>query len=94
MSYRRILDEKLAAQSLEIRPVLETGNADLIADLVEQGAGIAVLPDFIVDSRLKQGKLVQLNVEGMEIELWKQMIYHRRKWLSAQLDCVIRHFCL
>lgn len=94
MSYRRILDEKLAARSLEIRPVLETGNADLIADLVEQGAGIAVLPDFIVESRLKEGKLVQLQVEGMEIELWKQMLYHRRKWLSAQLDCVIRHFCL
>ena len=93
MSYRRLLDDKLAAQSLEIRPVLETGNADLIADLVEQGAGIAVLPDFMVKDRIAEGRLVSLTVEGMEIEIWKQMIYHRRKWLSKPLDCVIRHFC-
>lgn len=93
MSYRRLLDEKLAAQSLEIKPILEIGNADLLADLAEQGAGIAVLPDFIVRERIEQGRLVRLSVQGMELEIWKQMIYHRRKWMSKQLDCVIRHFC-
>ena len=93
MSYRRLLDQKLAAQSMEIRPVLEIGNADLLADLAEQGAGIAVLPDFVVEEKLRQGRLMRLEVEGMEIEIWKQMIYHRRKWLSKQLRCVIDHFC-
>lgn len=93
MSYRRLLDERLAAQSLEIKPILEIGNADLLADLAEQGAGIAVLPDFIVRERIEQGRLVRLQVQGMELEIWKQMIYHRRKWMSKQLDCVIRHFC-
>ena len=93
MSYRRLLDQKLAAQSLEIRPVLEIGNADLLADLAVQGAGIAVLPDFVVEQHLKEGRLVRLEVEDMELELWKQMIYHRRKWLSKQLRCVIDHFC-
>lgn len=92
-SYRRMLDEKLAAQSLEVKPVLELGNVDLLAELAEQGAGIALLPDFIVKDRVEQGRLVQLEVEDGEIEIWKQMIYHRRKWLSKQLDCVIHHFC-
>ena len=93
MSYRRLLDEKLAAQSLEIKPILEIGNADLLADLAEQGAGITVLPDFIVRERISQGRLVRLQVKGMELEIWKQMIYHRRKWMSKPLECVIRHFC-
>ena len=93
MSYRRLLDEKLAAQSLEIKPILEIGNADLLADLAEQGAGITVLPDFIVRERILQGRLVRLQVKGMELEIWKQMIYHRRKWMSKPLECVIRHFC-
>jgi len=93
MSYRRLLDQKLAAQSLEIKPVLEIGNADLLADLAEQGAGIAVLPDFIVKERVEQGRLVRLQVQDMELEIWKQMIYHKRKWMSKQLNCVIRHFC-
>lgn len=93
MSYRRLLDQKLAAQSLEIRPVLEIGNTDLLADLAEQGAGIAVLPDFIVRERIEQGRLVRLQAQDMELEIWKQMIYHRRKWMSKQLRCVIDHFC-
>ena len=93
MSYRRLLDEKLAAQSLEIKPILEIGNADLLADLAEQGAGITVLPDFIVRERILQGRLVRLQVKEMELEIWKQMIYHRRKWMSKPLECVIRHFC-
>lgn len=93
MSYRRLLDEKLAAQSLEIKPILEIGNADLLADLAEQGAGITVLPDFIVRERISQGRLVRLQVKEMELEIWKQMIYHRRKWMSKPLECVIRHFC-
>ncbi len=93
MSYRRILDEKLAAQSLEIHPVLEIGNTDLLADLAVQGAGIAVLPDFVANDYLRQGKLIALTVKDMELEIWKQMIYHRRKWLSKPLECVIRHFC-
>ena len=93
MSYRRLLDEKLAAQSLEIKPILEIGNADLLADLAEQGAGITVLPDFIVRERILQGRLVRLQVKEMELEIWKQMIYHRKKWMSKPLDCVIRHFC-
>lgn len=37
MSYRRLLDEKLAGMSLEIRPVLEIGDVRLVCDLVRQG---------------------------------------------------------
>ena len=42
-----MLDEKLAAHSLEIQPVFVSGNAGLIASLVEQNAGLALLPDYI-----------------------------------------------
>ncbi|MGN0976631.1 MAG: LysR family transcriptional regulator, partial [Faecousia sp.] len=49
MSYRRLLDGKLARDSREIRPVLETGQADLICQLVEQNMGIAFLPDYVTE---------------------------------------------
>ncbi len=93
MSYRRIFDEKLAALSLEIRPVLEAGSATVLAEMAEQGGGIALLPEYIVKDRLEQGRLIRLQVEGFEIEIWKQLLYHRRKWVSKQLECVIEHFC-
>ena len=53
MSYRRLMDEKFAELSLEIRPVLEIGSAGLICSLVEQGAGVSFLPDYVTEERVR-----------------------------------------
>ena len=93
MSYRRIFDEKLSEMSLEIQPVFENGTAELLADLAEQGAGIALLPDYVVNHRIESGSLIRLDVKDLHIELWKQLLYHRRKWMTKQLEYVLNHFC-
>lgn len=97
MSYRRLMDERLAELSLEIQPVLEVGSVRLICSLVEQGAGIAFLPDYVTERAVKAGELVRLNVDEMEIVVWKQLLYHRDKWVSPQMEslleyCVSREF--
>ncbi len=89
MSYRRLLDEKLASRSIEITPVLEMGSADIICKLVEDNAGISFLPDYVTEPSVKAGKLVRLSVEDFKIELWKQILYHRDKWLSIQMQAII-----
>lgn len=91
MSYRRLMDEKLAAMSLEIQPVLEIGSTSLICSLVEQGAGISFLPDYVTAKGIAAGKIVCLRVEDFEIEIWKQLLYHRDKWVSPQMESVIRY---
>lgn len=97
MSYRRLMDERLAELSLEISPVLEVGSVRLICSLVEQGAGIAFLPDYVTERSVREKRLVRLCVEEMEIAVWKQLLYHRDKWVSPQLEsllqyCVSREF--
>jgi len=89
MSYRRLLDEWMAKDSLEIRPVLETGRADLICDLVEQGAGIGFLPDYATEAAAARGTVVRLEAEGFQPELWKQLLYHREKWITPAMEAVI-----
>lgn len=89
MSYRRLLDEKLAEQSVEIRPILEIGSTDLICRLAEQGIGISFLPDFVTDERVREGRLVRLQVKDLEIKIWKQLLYHRDKWISPQMKSVL-----
>ena len=89
MSYRRFLDEKLAEQSVEIRPILEIGSTDLICRLAEQGIGISFLPDFVTDERVREGRLVRLQVKDLEIKIWKQLLYHRDKWISPQMKSVL-----
>lgn len=91
MSYRRLLDEKLAGMSLEVQPILEIGSADLICSLVEQGVGISLLPDYVTDAAVQSGRMRYLPVEGFEIEVWKQLLYHRDKWISPQVESVLRY---
>lgn len=91
MSYRRLMDEKLAEISLEIQPVLEIGSTSLICSLIEQGAGISFLPDYVTAKSIADGKMVYLNVDDFEIEVWKQLLYHRDKWVSPQMESVIQH---
>ena len=92
MSYRRLLERKMAEYKKELRPILEIGSADLICELVEKGYGISFLPDYVTKKRKEKGKLVYLKVKSFEIELWKQILYHRNKWLSLQMQAVIHHF--
>ena len=91
MSYRRLLDEYLARHSMEIQPVLEIGSADSICKLVEESMGISFLPDYVTEASVKAGRLVRLPVKDMDVELWKQLLYHRDKWVSLQMEALIRH---
>ena len=91
MSYRRLLDERLAARSLEIVPVLETGDVALICRLVAQGAGCSFLPDYATREAVETGRLARLSVEGFEIDVWTQLLCHRDKWLSPQLRAVMEY---
>lgn len=93
MSYTRIFDEKLAEKSLEVKPVLETGNTDIICKLIEKGVGISLLPDYVTKERVKNGKLTYINVKNFEIEVWKQLLYHKNKWVSKEMDAVL-NYCI
>lgn len=91
MSYRRLLDERLARSSMEIQPVLETGRADLICALAEENAGIGFLPDYVTADSVRKGKLVQLHVQDFRVVVWKQLLYRREKWVSLPMQAMIDH---
>lgn len=91
MSYRRLMDEKFAELSMEILPVLEIGSAGLICSLVEQGAGISFLPDYVTEEKIRAGRLRYLPVKNFEIEIWKQLLYHRDKWVTPQLESALAY---
>lgn len=91
MSYRRLLDEKLAQNSMEIHPVLEFGSADSICRLVENNMGVSFLPDYVTQKAVKTGRIVRLPVKDFDIELWKQVLYHRDKWVSLQMQAMLSY---
>lgn len=91
MSYRRLLDEWMARDSMQIQPVLETGSADLILRLTEQGAGMSFLPDYVTAPAVAAGKVVRLDAEDFRPELWVQLLYHKNKWISRPMEAMLHH---
>ena len=91
MSYRRVMDEKLAREDRSIQPVLETGRADLLCELVQQNMGISFLPDYVTAEGVAAGKLVRLHVPDFQVRVWKQLLYRREKWLSLPMQAMIDH---
>ena len=91
MSYRRLLDERLAKDGLEIKPVLEIGRTDLISDLVSAGSGVSFLPDFVTEEAVKKGSIVRLSAKGYDIDIWKQLIYRKDKWMTLPMNAIIEH---
>ena len=87
--YRRVFDKELAKKSLEITPVLEIGRTDIITSILAKSDMISFLPDFVTKKLIESGELCYLDVCDMEIEIWKQLIHHKNKWMSKSLKCVI-----
>ena len=87
--YRRVFDRELAKKSLEITPVLEIGRTDIITSMVAQSDMISYLPDFVTKPLIESGELVYLDVCDMNIDIWKQLIYHKNKWLSRSMKAFI-----
>lgn len=91
MSYRRLMDEQLAARSLVVCPVLETARADLICDLIAQDMGISFLPDYVTEPAVRAGGLLRLEPEDFQVTVWKQLLYRRDKWMSPQMKAMIEY---
>lgn len=87
--YRRVLDKELARRSLEIVPTLEIGRTDLIISVLVGSDMISFLPDFVTEDRVESGELCYLDVRDFDISIYKQLIYHKNKWMSKCLKAFI-----
>lgn len=92
MGYRRSFDNEIAKKSIDITPVLEIGRTDIITKILEENKDcISYLPYFTTDQKVKEGKLVYLDVCDMKTDIWKQLIYHKNKWLSNSLKAFLEY---
>jgi len=89
--YRRVFDKELAKKSLDIMPALEIGRTDVITHILAKSDMISYLPDFVTKDLIEAGELCYLDVIDMEIDIWKQLIYHKNKWISKSLKTFIEY---
>ena len=92
MGYRGIFDKTLAKKSIDITPVLEVGRTDVITKLLEENDDcISFLPCFATDEKVRNGRLVYLDVVDFETNIWKQLIYHKNKWISNCMNAFLEY---
>lgn len=88
-SYRFILEQYLAAEGKNIYPFLEIGNTEFIIKLLRNNAGISFLPEFAVKGDMEAGILTALNMEDFHLQTWRQVVYHKDKWVSREMKAFI-----
>lgn len=89
--YRRVFDKELAKKSMEITPVLEIGRTDVITHILAKSDMISYLPDFVTEELIESGELCYLDVCDIKVDIWKQLIYHKNKWMSKSLKTFIEY---
>lgn len=89
-AYRYELERLLAERGLHIEPILEIGNTETIIKLLTKGMGISFLPRFTVAEQLKNGELIELRTDLPQVQMHHQLVYHRGKWVTKQMEVFIR----
>ena len=89
--YRRVFDKELEKKSLDITPILKIGRMDIITHVLAESNIISYLPDFVTQGSVDAGKLRYLDVVDMNIDIWKQLIYHKNRWMSKSLKTFINY---
>lgn len=86
ISYRYAMEQSLAAKGYELHPFWEVGNTDVITRFLLQNKGISFLPEYVVRDYIQDGQLVVLDTECDDIVMWSQLVYHRNKCVTPQMN--------
>lgn len=86
ISYRFAMEQILAEKGFSLHPVLEVGNTDVITRFLLKNKGISFLPEYVIRDYVADGQLVILDTECPEIYMWSQLVYHRNKYVTPQME--------
>ena len=89
VGYRRLLEELTGRENIPLQPIMEIGRTDIIVSMLESGIGVSFLPDFVTKKKIEEGKLVYLEARGVQAQVWKQLIYHKNKWVTKSMQALI-----
>ena len=89
-SYRHMLEQYLASINRSVKPFLEIGSTEFIIHMLLTNTGISFLPKFTVQRELQQKQLTALNVRGFQMQTWRQIFYHKNKWVTREMQEFLR----
>ncbi|MDO5114521.1 MAG: LysR family transcriptional regulator [Synergistaceae bacterium] len=88
--YRRELDQEAARNDIELEPFLEVDNLEVVLRLLKKQMGVSFLPDYVLHESVNSGELALLDVRYNVINLWSQLVYHKNKFITPQMQAFIQ----
>lgn len=88
-SYRKNLDNELRNQNIPLMPAFETSSPSLILAMLKKGGYISFLPKFSIEQEVHRQKLVQIPVPNFTPEILLQVLYHKEKWVTREMQAFI-----
>ena len=58
--------------------------------LLDNGEGVSLLPYFTVAEHIRSGELALLDVADLKIQMYRQIFYHKEKWVTGEMEEFIR----
>ncbi len=89
-NYRRALDKFLASKNIELTPFVEISDTEFILKMVELNNGMSFLPKFAVEKSVEEGRLAIVDTTEPQISMYRQIFYHKDKWLTREMEEFIR----
>jgi len=65
----------------------------VIVKLLRKNMGISFLPEFVVKEKLESGDLVRLDVPDIQVQLCRQLLCHKGKWITPAMQAMIDLLC-
>lgn len=85
-SYRKVLDYRLQQEGIEIQPLFQSNNTDLLLHMVRNHLGITFLPEYTIQKDREAGILKEILVPDLQINVWQQVIHHKDKWITREMN--------
>lgn len=93
-SYRKVLDYHLQMKNIEIRPLFQSNNTDLLLHMVRENLGITFLPEYTIQKDREMGTLYKILVPDLQIHVWQQVIHHKDKWITREMKAFLTFISL
>lgn len=90
VGYSYALNQLLAKDKLTITPYLEIGDTELIKKILIEGKSISYLPLFSIAKEVKSQRLVPLHLPDYEVGLYRQIFWHKNKYLTKAIKDLIQ----
>ncbi len=90
-SYRKVLESMLHEKDITIKPKFSSNNTDLILRVMKDSRMVTFLPRYNVIPMIKEGLLAEIYVQDIRIDVWRQLLYHKDKWVSPEMKAFVEH---